>query len=112
MECEILKKQLRTSRRSRCPVRADKADAAQILSSLDEPDVEGLRKRLLCLARETLIQTRPGGNETESTVPGNWAVISSWLNSFPDILAFTKSHYLLDHFSGGRSLKILFRSGY
>jgi transposase len=60
MERDILKKQPRTLRRSRCQVRDDATIAAQVLCPCFESNVRCIGKRVLCLVRQAVIETSPG----------------------------------------------------
>ena len=51
MERDILKKQPRTLRRSRCPVRVDEGTAAQVPCPAPEASFERIGQRVLCLDR-------------------------------------------------------------
>jgi len=62
MERDILKKRPRTLPGSRCPVRGNEADAAQLSHPHGKPDSEGLIQRLLRLAGQGSLQMGKGGN--------------------------------------------------
>jgi hypothetical protein len=63
MERDILKKQPRTLRRSRCPVRDDEETAAQLSFTAALPGIESIGQRLLRLDRQAIIEVGPAGSQ-------------------------------------------------
>ena len=55
MERDILKKQPRTLRRSRCQVRDDEGIAASLSFTARKPDIGCISQRILCLAEKAII---------------------------------------------------------